>query len=162
MADMTVSPFAVHRHLHGFRGGLMGEFSDAWDAGQAEKLAADEALKHKQEQPKPAYDESVAEANRWFDNVLMPIVMQARTELQSKGLELQVCSKVAGDPVQGGFTISGYNNTVVTACVKVNSGGAIALGDCLTNSARRGTMTTTTRGEITSWLKSIITALAKS
>jgi hypothetical protein len=162
MADMTVLPFAAHRHLHGFRGGFMGVFSDAWDAGQAEKLVADEAGKQKQEQLKTPYDQSVAEANRWFDNVLMPVVMQARTELQSKGLELHVCSKVAGDPVQGGFTISGYNNKVVTACVKVNCGGAVALGDCLTNSARRGTMMTMTPGEITSWLKSIITALAKS
>jgi hypothetical protein len=138
----------------------MGEFSDAWDLGQAEKLAADEPGK-KKEQLKQTYDQRVADANRWFDDVLMPVVMQARTELQSKGLELQFCSKLAGDPIQGGFAIRGHDK-VVTANVKVNSGGAVVLGDCLTNCARRGSTMTMTSGEITSWLKSIITSLAKS
>ena len=60
------------------------------------------------------------------------------------------------------YVVSMTTSKVVTANVKVNSGGAVVLGDCLTNCARRGSTMTMTAGEITSWLKSIIATLAKS
>src|SRR6202790_3419647 len=91
----------------------MGRFSDAFKAGEAEKQAAADAEKKGQDEEKQARDRQADAAVRWFDEVLTPVLTEAKADLQSSGLVLDFV-KAPGDPIQAGITIRGHFNTTTS------------------------------------------------
>jgi hypothetical protein len=139
----------------------MGRFSDAFKAGEAEKQAAADAEKKGQDEEKQARDRQADVAVRWFDEVLTPVLTEAKADLQSSGLVLDFV-KAPGDPIQAGITIRGHNKAE-SATVHVSSNGAIA---SFTGSGQRSTLkgdvNSTPREHVARWLEGIVKEMAKA
>jgi hypothetical protein len=134
----------------------MGKFSDAWNAGKA----AAEADRLEQETARQAQQRGAAEANRWFDDVLTPVMMEAKVELASERVQMQF-NKVPGDHlIQGTYSISG-NGKVVSGTIQVWSAGLVTFGNTQSLTTTEGSVSSTTRGDVETWLLGIIEEMAR-
>jgi hypothetical protein len=138
----------------------MGKFSDAWNAGEAEKQAAAEADRLEQEVARQAQQRGAAEANRWFDDVLTPVMMEAKVELASQHVQMQI-NKVPDDHlILGVYSMSG-NGKVVSGTIQVWSNGLITFGNTQSLTTTEGAVSSTTRGDVETWLLGIIEEMAR-
>lgn len=139
----------------------MGRYSDAFNAGETEKQAVIDAEKKRKAAEQEARNRAMGAANNWFDDVLTPVVMEARTDLQSSGLAMQF-QKVPGDPIQGAISISG-NAKSTAASIHVRPDGVVTtFGPGGQTSTLNGHINSVTREQVAHWLESIIRQMAKS
>jgi hypothetical protein len=141
-------------------GGVMGKFTNAWSAGQAEKKAAAEADRLEQETSWQTRQRGTADADRWFEDVLTPVMMEAKTDLASQDLEVQF-NKVLGDPIRGAFSISGNDAKVVSGTIRVWSNGFVAFDTQGSLFAIKGSVNSTTRDSVEKWLLDIVLQIAR-
>jgi hypothetical protein len=138
----------------------MGKFSDAWNAGETQKQAVAEADRLEQEIATEARQRGADGANRWFDDVLTPVMMEAKADLASRCLQMQF-NKVPGDHlIQAAYSISGKAK-VVSGTIQVWSTGFVLFGETQSSTATEGSVSSTTRGAVEKWLLGIVEEMAR-